>query len=280
MRYDTVYAAIFITVLIILVIVIALQSKSPVVGSSEPGSHHNPKVVIKQYEDFNVVRDDLLLGGTKQRGAVPLLEHMKEKEFIYAGPPTGFAQIALALAAKKTGKKATLFISKRRPMYKQTKIAKRLGANIVEVSRAPLKKLREMANEYAKSLTHTSYVFKLGFEEQEFKNILLSSLREAIAGTPLQDFNGTLWVAGGSATLANIFYRLFPKAKINVVQIGKDIDWHIDRKRSDFYIAPEKFYEKARFPPPYPSVPEYDAKVWQFVKKHGEPGDYIWNVAG
>ena len=58
------------------------------------------------------------------------------------------------------------------------------------------------------------------------------------------------------------------------------LDWHIDRKRSDFYIAPEKFYEKAKLPPPYPSVPEYDAKVWQFVKNHGKPGDYIWNVAG
>jgi hypothetical protein len=23
----------------------------------------------------------------------------------------------------------------------------------------------------------------------------------------------------------------------------------------------------------------YDAKLWQFVLKHGEEGDYIWNVA-
>jgi hypothetical protein len=26
-------------------------------------------------------------------------------------------------------------------------------------------------------------------------------------------------------------------------------------------------------------VPEYDEKVWRFVKEHGAPGDYIWNVA-
>ena len=27
------------------------------------------------------------------------------------------------------------------------------------------------------------------------------------------------------------------------------------------------------------SVDWYDAKLWQFVLKHGEEGDYIWNVA-
>ena len=96
----------------------------------------------------------------------------------------------------------------------------------------------------------------------------------------LENFKGTIWVAGGSATLANIFYKLFPDAKINVVQIGKKIDWYINSARSDFYVAPEKFYEPAKEPPPYPSVPEYDAKVWQFVKKYGKSGDVIWNVAG
>ena len=27
------------------------------------------------------------------------------------------------------------------------------------------------------------------------------------------------------------------------------------------------------------SVPWYDAKLWQFVKQHGQAGDFIWNVA-
>lgn len=44
------------------------------------------------------------------------------------------------------------------------------------------------------------------------------------------------------------------------------------------YKAPEKFDQKAKNPPPYPSAAHYDAKVWQFVKKHAKKGALIWNV--
>ena len=46
-----------------------------------------------------VVRDDLLDGGTKQRAAVPFLMYFLQngcKEFTYASPFSGFAQIGRA----------------------------------------------------------------------------------------------------------------------------------------------------------------------------------------
>lgn len=59
-----------------------------------------------------VVRDDVLDGGTKQRAAVPYIErlaHEGVREFIYASPFAGFAQVALAVACREVGVRATVF---------------------------------------------------------------------------------------------------------------------------------------------------------------------------
>ncbi|MGB1077794.1 MAG: hypothetical protein ACPG05_05750, partial [Bdellovibrionales bacterium] len=45
------------------------------------------------------------------------------------------------------------------------------------------------------------------------------------------------------------------------------------------YHAPEKYHQKARILPPYPSALHTDAKVWQFVEEYGQEGDAIWNLA-
>lgn len=48
--------------------------------------------------------------------------------------------------------------------------------------------------------------------------------------------------------------------------------------QATLHVAAEKFWDPALRPPPYPSVANYDAKVWQFVEDYGEEGDYVWNV--
>mgnify|MGYP001351197581 CR=1 FL=1 len=56
----------------------------------------------------------------------------------------------------------------------------------------------------------------------------------------------------------------------------KDI---LDEHRTTMYVAPEQFNDDAHNLPPYSSTRNYDAKLWQFVKKYGDNGDFIWNVA-
>jgi hypothetical protein len=63
------------------------------------------------------------------------------------------------------------------------------------------------------------------------------------------------------------------------VQVGKKIDPHMmEDMDCHLYIAPEWFSETAVKQPPYPTIPWYDAKVWQFVTAYGVDGDAIWNV--
>ena len=88
-----------------------------------------------------------------------------------------------------------------------------------------------------------------------------------------------IWIVAGSAILVNVLYVVFPKTFFNVIQVGKTV-WadQLDEKRTKFYKSDEKFYDIAKEQPPYPTVATYDAKLWKFVKMHGEDGDYIWNV--
>ena len=54
----------------------------------------------------------------------------------------------------------------------------------------------------------------------------------------------------------------------------------LDLKRTKLYVSPITFYNNARIKPPYNSVINYDAKLWEFFIKFGNNGDYIWNVGG
>jgi hypothetical protein len=90
----------------------------------------------------------------------------------------------------------------------------------------------------------------------------------------------SVWLVSGSATLLNVLYQIFPSStRFNVVQVGRTI-WKdlIEQDRTTVYVAPERFFQRAQIEAPYPSVPQYDSKLWRFVLEHGKPGDLIWNV--
>jgi hypothetical protein len=273
------YIAVIITALITL-LVLLFDKMSSVQGSEE--QNYNPQLVIENIQGFNVVRDDLLPGGTKQRATVELLEQLPYKEIIYVSPTTGFAQIALSLAARVTGKRAVIFMARERPMRPQTLTAKKLGGIIKEGKyMEKMASLRAKAEQYVAADPKNRTELYLGMDLPEFKDALTTSIMEAVAGTELADVDAvrTFWIVGGSAVLAKVLADIFSNSHFNVVQVGRAVKLP-DNGRFTLHVAPEDFYADAVLQPPYPSVSTYDAKVWQFAKKLGHPGDYIWNVAG
>jgi hypothetical protein len=237
----------------------------------EPAYHGNRR--------FNVIRDDYLVGGTKQRGMIPLLENSINEEFVYAGPNSGFGQVALAYAAKMTNKRCTLFVAKMRKDHPSTVKAKKLGAKVISVYNGVLKKVQAEAEKYVRSHANTELI-PFGADSDIFLKYMVENIQKAIPPKMRTEPPKRIWLVGGSGTLIKILYRVFPDTKFCIVQVGKKIwDDQLDLDRTTKYIAAEQFNEKAVLPPPYPSVASYDAKVWVFVAQHGEDGDYIWNVA-
>ena len=119
-----------------------------------------------------------------------------------------------------------------------------------------------------------------GFDFPEFRTELEARLRQDGVGALKEDFTGTVWLVAGSATLVNILYNIFPRARFEIVQVGKKIWDDQINARTKIHVAPEAFYDTTLAAPPYPSAEKYDAKLWQFVTAGGASGDIIWNVAG
>lgn len=229
----------------------------------------------KRIPEFTVLDDSKLKGGTKQRLFNRLLRDLKEKNVVYAGPETGYAQIALALTAKVHNKQAHIFISNYSGKFTDlTRLAESLGARI-HPYRAPLRKLREYSEKFAMN-TPDTYVVPFGGESKETKEMYIDALKFAVREVKQPK---RLWLAAGSGFTLKCLQEIWPETKFMVVQVGKAVDWYV-RKEDKLFISQYKFPQKTRNPPPYNSLIMYDAKVWDFFVDFGENGDYIWNVAG
>ena len=237
---------------------------------------------------INVIRDDYLPAGTKQRAMIPYFKKQKETEFVYVSPYTGGAQITLAYATQKTKKNVTLFINKVRPKHpltiKALKLADPQKFKLIEVKNGSFKKMRQVSKEYIQKVEKekgSDYISEiaLGFDNPEYHQIFVDQLRKALPAKLKKNPPKRIWVPSGSATILNALYKVFPKTYFLAVQTGRTI-WpdQIIPSRTTLYKSTEFFYDKAQVQPPYPTTKAYDAKAWKFVLKYGKDDDYIWNI--
>lgn len=253
----------------------------------------NPPLVINSYKlsnniNVNVIDDGVLLGGTKQRALIRFIDYYKDyDEFVYAGPSIGFAQVALTVACVKMNKKVTLFIQNTLDNIPNlTFWCQKLGANVF-MFYDKLNIIEDKAKEYVENKNNT-FLIPFGLESPIYTNFLYEELLKVIN----PEINPKrLWLVIGSGTLLRVLARIWTETEFLPVQVGKQL-WEDQyepevwnrmggRERINQLKAPQKFFESVygRNLPPYKSVPNYDAKVWQQVIKYGENDDYIWNVA-
>ena len=224
------------------------------------------------------------MGGTKQRLLGRLLQTIDANEVIYAGPDGGIAQVALAYAAALCNKKAIIFLNtyakNEKPALVQ--LAESLGAIIHFPD--PSSRGRTLQETQADAIKYANessdrHILPFGLRGKPgepnfelFKEALIDCLRGATP--PIR-----LWLVAGSGFLLDVLHSIWPNTKYMVVQVGKTI-WEdqLSNKNHQLFIAPEGFGSRALLQPPYPTVPWYDAKLWQFATINWNKGDCIWNV--
>jgi hypothetical protein len=232
----------------------------------------NPELKIEKFNDFNVIRDDILPGGTKTRGAYNLIKNLKEKNIYYAGPSQGVAQVALGVLCKEFGKNAFMVYSSN--YTEMSARAEKYGVKLIKSGRN-LVKTQELAKKIVEAKKN-SFLLPFGLDSIEFNYYLICALKSVVKIEPKR-----LWLVAGSATLLHCLYFVFPTTYFMVVSVGKKIYWdNIDPSRTRIFKSSYEFSEPTTLLPPYNSVSTYDAKIWEFVLKHGGKNDYIWNVAG
>lgn len=239
----------------------------------------------------HIIREDLLVGGTKQRAALPFLFELKEQgyeEVVYASPFCGFAQVALAVGCAELKMKATIYCERcpaKEGPHEFSRLAESLGASIKLF--ASLDEAEAMATEYGEA---RKKVFKipLGFQHPRFVHYMKERIGEqyAILIEKLGRIPERIWLPVGSGTLAGIFNQVAdPDCQLLCVNVrvlcNEDdrIRGLTDLKRVTLYHAEEKFCEPAIEPAPIPSNIHYDAKLWRLINQFGKEDDVWWNVA-
>jgi len=229
-----------------------------------------PPLRLTPYGTVTVVRDDDVPGGTKVRALLAWLPTLDAEEVVYASPAQGFAQVALAYAARACGKRAVIFVAQRQQRHPCTQASAQAGARIEEVPHGYLSHVQAKAQSYCDRAG--ALLLPFGFDTPPFLAALARIIGDA-APPPAE-----AWCVAGSGVLARAMRLAWPGTPLRLVCLGKEPI----RPEGDVqvYHAAERFEAPALLPPPFPSCLHYDAKAWTFVQRHAVPGALFWNVAG
>jgi hypothetical protein len=224
-----------------------------------------PTFTIEKQNGFNILRDDLLPGGSKRRGLDILLSTVEENDIVYAGTIFGQGALALAHACADHGKHTHLFLAANDLQHTMIKQLKNTGAVIHTAAPLPVEQLHGNAQLWAKE--NSAKLFPLAFDAPEFQDAMAQAL-SSLDVSPYPE----IWCVSVSGTFARSLGQAFANKTIRTVGV-------VSAGKTDFN-APEKYHQTAKRPPPYPACSYTDAKLWQFLELHATPGSLVWNIAG
>jgi hypothetical protein len=262
---------------------------APKRGKRKPKSAKNPKAAradrtkrfkVREYEGVQVVRDDLIQGGTKLRYLLELLP--KYQEAVCVASPAGASQLAIAYAGKATGVPVRVFIAGRKELHARTLEAERAGAVIVPIRPGHRSVVEARASEYAESKPDVLLLPGLPPYPEE---LLAAADSVAHAAENVAREHGPfdeVWVAaGGGLILSKIMQGMAGKVgKFIAVQVGHPLAPEIAGE-AEIVVSPYKFNQECKTEPPFPSCPNYDAKAWEALMARKPKGRVLfWNVCG
>lgn len=242
----------------------------------------NPPVIVEPYQldttrVVNVIRDDLLPGTTKQRGALPYLASYPDyDEFVYAGHESGHGHLCIAFVAHTLGKRATLFLSSvgtSTAAVNRMNKSREYGARVYLIP-DKLSVVTEEARKYC-DRTKGALLVPLGMDNAEYQAHMVRALNAAI---PPDLAPARMWIVAGSGRVLRSLEELFPDTEFLSVRVGRELR----NGEEATYVSKYKLSQEVKDEdlPPYPASKTYDAKLWPFVRQYAQDGDYIWNVAG
>lgn len=236
-------------------------------------------IAIEVYNGINVLRDDLLPGGSKSLILDSELD-TAVNEWVYASPVYGGLQIALSHWCKNNNKKATIFCAKRNELHSNTQICIDLGANVIQIPDGYLNNIKGKANKYC--IENNAKQIPFGLNTETARNIISNRIQEIIK--KLGKEPDEIWCAIGSGVLAEGIIRGTKTAKIFGVQVGKEYKLGMSMFLDGFdrltvIQYPKPFDKPSDITPPFKSTQNYDAKAWEYCISQKGSGDILfWNV--
>ena len=247
-------------------------------GSVQNWTDPYPTPIIEQHEGIFVVRDDLLKYGAKIRFADYLIRTSKTKEWVYGSSPRwGYAQVSLAYLCRRYKKRAVIFLPASKELHPYSLQAQKLGAEIIQVPVGFMAVTERRARDYVAADPERREMLPFGLAHPT----VYGSIMKVARALPISP--DEIWTATGSGTLNRGLQMSWPTALAFMVAVGHEISPQ-EAGRAAVIRHPLKFQQQCRqaLRPPFPSVPEYDAKAWEYVRRAAKRGRLVlfWNVAG
>jgi len=221
--------------------------------------------IIEKHNGINVLRDDLLVGGTKSILMSSIIKPDID-EYVYASPVYGGFQIALSAYCQLKNKKATIFCAKRNIKHKNTLKCLSYGATVIEVSYGYLSVVEKKAREYC---NNKSNIEKIIFGANTIENKMLISDRVKTVITQLGKEPDEIWCAIGSGTLiSGILMTVNENVKVFGVQVGAEFIPDKEYKNLTIIKYPKAFDYESRLKVDFHSTANYDLKAFELCLKH------------
>ena len=231
--------------------------------------------VIERHGEIDVLRDDLIDGGTKAR-FLPFLIN-GAKEVVFGGPFCGGAPYTLAVLGRESGIKVTLFYAKRKNHHRRQVGSLKHGAKIYEVPYGYMTNVQSKAKRYAED--NDALFLPLGFDVPEAEDPFVEFI-ESIRKK--QGDYDEVWCTVGSGMLARCLSRGFPNSSIQGVSVGlksrqdkQDFGGNVTVHESGY-----KFAQPSKGNSPFPSCENYDKKAWEQCVTKSKNRALFWNVMG
>ena len=228
---------------------------------------------VQEHEGFNIVRDDTIVG-SKCRFADHMMSTVKEDTIVYVQPRKGLAGVSILEAAKRYGKKVVLFMPASKEISDHQACCIERGA-IPKFRRiAAMPNLNKMAKEYAEEVG--GFFVPLGL----YHPLVVAGVVR-VADNIAQTYGEPkeVWCAISTGVLSRGLQIGWPNAKFYSIAVARNLKAG-ELGRSYVISDPLPFLrnEKKDWLPPFPSVYNYDAKVWKYMKHKGSKGAWMWNV--
>lgn len=230
-------------------------------------------MIIEKHENINVLRDDLLPGGTKSVFLGKILDLTKDC-FVYASPVYGAMQIALSHYCSSIGKQAVIFCAKRKVPHNNSLKAKEAGGIVYQVPYGYLNNCQSKALQYAKD--NNGQCLKFGGNYEISTSAIADRMKQVSSKLGFEP--DIIYCAVGSGTLLKGIIAGTSNARIFGVMVGTDFKQPVPDRVT--LIRYEKGFEfESKISSPFPSCKNYDLKAWEYCRKGKHEGNvFFWNV--
>lgn len=232
----------------------------------------NPAPVIETYEGIRVVRDDLIVG-SKIRGGDLLVSKLPSHidTLVYVQPRFGLAGVSILEVARRHNKKVRLFMPSSKQVSPHQAACIEQGAEVSFHRIAAMPNLNKIAKEYADERPNCFFI-PLGLKHE----LVTAGFVKVASQIPEPE---EVWTVLSTGVLHRALQIAWPNAEFHGVAVARNMkQGEVGHDRIISHPQPFTTPLKESQMPPFPCIPQYDAKGWIYIPKNSGRDILFWNV--